>query len=149
MLASYVNLLTSSLNMSSAQPPSVLHQGRPLAWQEGLMALATLFQKFDFIAGDPSYVLQLKQTITLKPKDFTFYAIPRKGAPSFSVATAVSQPTTGATPGKDVVNQAAEGGKPLYVFYGSNTGSCESFAQDVASGAVSRGASNSTHSHQT
>ena len=101
------------------------------------MALATLFQKFDFIAGDPSYVLQLKQTITLKPKDFTFYAIPRKDAPSFSAA--VSQPSAGPAPGKAVINNAAEGGKPLYVFYGSNTGSCESFAQDVASSAVSRG----------
>ncbi|KAF8606735.1 fatty acid hydroxylase [Ceratobasidium sp. AG-I] len=113
--------------------------GRPLAWQEGLMALATLFQKFDFIAGDPSYVLQLKQTLTLKPKNFTFFAIPRKDAPSFSAAAAVSQPSAGPNPGKTVVNHTAEGGKPLYVFYGSNTGSCESFAQDVASSAVSRG----------
>lgn len=105
------------------------------------MALATLFQKFDFIAGDPSYVLQLKQTLTLKPKDFTLYAIPRKEAPSFSVVAAVSKPSAGLDPGKDVVSHTTDDAKPLYVFYGSNTGSCESFAQDVASGAVSRGPS--------
>ncbi|KAG9098046.1 hypothetical protein FRC07_010696 [Ceratobasidium sp. 392] len=113
--------------------------GRPFAWQEGLMCLATIFQKFDFTPADPSYSLQLVQTLTLKPKNFTFHAIPREGALSFSAATAASQSGSAATPGKDVVSNAAQGGKPLYVLYGSNTGSCESFAQDVAAGATSRG----------
>ena len=103
------------------------------------MCLATIFQKFDFTPGDPSYSLQLVQTLTLKPKNFTFHAIPRQGAPSFSVAAAASQPNTGAKPGKDIVGHATESGKPIYVLYGSNTGSCESFAQDVASGAADKG----------
>jgi hypothetical protein len=118
-----------------------LPQGRPFAWQEGLMCLATIFQKFDFTPGDPSYSLQLLQTLTLKPKGFTFHAIPREGALSFSVAAASSKADTGAKPGKDVVGNASDSGKPFYVFYGSNTGSCEGFAQDLASGATSRGTS--------
>ncbi|KAG9121015.1 hypothetical protein FRC07_003216 [Ceratobasidium sp. 392] len=113
--------------------------GRPFAWQEALMCIATIFQKFDFTPGDPSYSLQLVQTLTLKPKDFTFHAIPREGAPSFSVAAAMSQPSSGAKPGKNVVSSAVQSNKPLYVLYGSNTGSCEGFAQDVAAGAASRG----------
>ncbi|KAG9088708.1 hypothetical protein FS749_001951, partial [Ceratobasidium sp. UAMH 11750] len=113
--------------------------GRPFAWQEALIAVATIFQKFDLTPVDPSYTLQLKQTLTLKPKDFKFYAIPRKGAPSFSVATASTQSTTGAEPGKDVVGTSGDSRSPMYVFYGSNTGSCEGFAQNVASEAASKG----------
>ncbi|CAE6373196.1 unnamed protein product [Rhizoctonia solani] len=112
--------------------------GRPFAWQEALIAIATLFQKFDFKPHDKSYTLQLKQTLTLKPKDFTFHAIPRKGAPSFSVAAASSQTTNGSAPGKEVVGGESKGA-PLYVFYGSNTGSCEGFAQNIASEAAGKG----------
>ncbi|CAE6431371.1 unnamed protein product [Rhizoctonia solani] len=112
--------------------------GRPFAWQEALIAIATLFQKFDFKPSDESYTLQLKQTLTLKPKDFTFHAIPRKGAPSFSVAAASSQTTSGPTPGKEIVGGESKG-IPMYVFYGSNTGSCEGFAQNIASEAAGKG----------
>ncbi|KAJ1303515.1 hypothetical protein OPQ81_011700 [Rhizoctonia solani] len=112
--------------------------GRPFAWQEALIAIATLFQKFDFKPSDESYTLQLKQTLTLKPKEFTFHAIPRKGAPSFSVAAASSQATNGPTPGKEVVGGGSKG-VPMYIFYGSNTGSCEGFAQNIASEAASKG----------
>ncbi|CAE6533625.1 unnamed protein product [Rhizoctonia solani] len=55
--------------------------GRPFSWQEALIALATIFQKFDFAPVDQAYALQMKQTITLKPKGFKFRAIPRKDAP--------------------------------------------------------------------
>ncbi|CAE7229773.1 unnamed protein product [Rhizoctonia solani] len=112
--------------------------GRPFAWQEALISIATLFQKFDFKPHDESYTLQLKQTLTLKPKDFTYHAIPRRGAPSFSVAAASSQATNGPTPGKAVVGGESKG-TPLYVFYGSNTGSCEGFAQNIASEAAGKG----------
>ncbi|QRV92606.1 cytochrome P450 family protein [Ceratobasidium sp. AG-Ba] len=113
--------------------------GRPFAWQEALIAVATIFQKFDLTPADASYDLKFKQTLTLKPKDFKFHAIPRKGAPSFSVAAASVQATTGATPGKNVVGEGDDSRSPMYVFYGSNTGSCEGFAQNVASEAASKG----------
>ncbi|CEL62380.1 NADPH-ferrihemoprotein reductase [Rhizoctonia solani AG-1 IB] len=112
--------------------------GRPFAWQEALITIATIFQKFDFKPSDESYTLQLKQMLTMKPKDFRFHAIPRKGAPSFSVAAASSQATNGPIPGKEVVDGELNG-TPLYVFYGSNTGSCEGFAQSIASEAAGKG----------
>lgn len=34
--------------------------GRPFAWQEALMMLATLYQKFDFRFHDPSYQLEVR-----------------------------------------------------------------------------------------
>ncbi|EJU05201.1 cytochrome P450 [Dacryopinax primogenitus] len=55
--------------------------GRPLAWQESVMMLATLFQHFDIKFDDPSYKLRVKQTLTTKPEGFQIRTIPRKDAP--------------------------------------------------------------------
>ncbi|CAE6460910.1 unnamed protein product [Rhizoctonia solani] len=139
----YLNIHTRSKRLHHVTPtgaPSLylVKYETPFAWQEALIAIATLFQKFDFKPHDESYTLQLKQTLTLKPKDFTFHAIPRRGAPSFSVAAASSQATNGPTPGKEVVGSKSKG-IPMYVFYGSNTGSCEGFAQNIASEATGKG----------
>ncbi|CAE6484242.1 unnamed protein product [Rhizoctonia solani] len=46
--------------------------GRMFAWQEALIALATIFQKFDFTPADPLYSLQIKQILTVKPNNFKF-----------------------------------------------------------------------------
>ncbi|KDN45033.1 hypothetical protein RSAG8_05206, partial [Rhizoctonia solani AG-8 WAC10335] len=113
--------------------------GRPFAWQEALIAIATIFQKFDFTLSDPAYNLQLKQTLTLKPKDFTFRATSRTGAPSFTAIASSSSSVNGPESIKSVVQNDNISGVPLYVFYGSNTGSCEGFAQQIASGAAAKG----------
>ncbi|ELU42337.1 fatty acid hydroxylase, putative [Rhizoctonia solani AG-1 IA] len=112
-------------------------RGRPFSWQEALTALATLFQKFDFVPVDPAYKLQIKQTITLKPQGFKFRAIPRKGTPSFSDITQ-SQISASVPAPPTVVNGGVEKGIPLYVLYGSNSGSCEGFAQTIASKAAGK-----------
>ncbi|KAF8713414.1 cytochrome P450, partial [Rhizoctonia solani] len=113
--------------------------GRPFAWQEALIVIATIFQKFDFVAGDPTYNLQLKQTLTLKPKNFTLRAIPRKDAPSFAINATSSISDTGKAPPQNIGQNDSGSGVPLYVLYGSNTGSCEGFAQQISSGAVAKG----------
>ncbi|CAE6527638.1 unnamed protein product [Rhizoctonia solani] len=113
--------------------------GRPFSWQEALIALATIFQKFDFAPVDPAYTLQMKQTITLKPKGLKFRAIPRKDAPSFSVIAPKNPSISEAASTIVVANDPTEKGIPLYVFYGSNSGSCEGFAQTVASKAAGKG----------
>ncbi|QRW20348.1 cytochrome P450 family protein [Rhizoctonia solani] len=96
--------------------------GRPFSWQEALIALATLFQKFDFVPVDPAYKLQIKQTITLKPQGFKFRAIPRKGTPSFSDITQ-SQIWASVPAPPTVVNGGVEKG----------------FAQTIASKAAGKG----------
>ncbi|KAB5590413.1 Cytochrome P450 family protein [Ceratobasidium theobromae] len=112
--------------------------GRVFAWQEALIALATIFQKFDFVPVNPSYILRIKQTLTLKPLEFKFRAIPRKDAPSFSVIS-LTPPTVVAEQAENTVMSGAEKGIPLYVLYGSNSGSCEGFAQTIASKAAGKG----------
>lgn len=42
------------------------------------MALAMILQKFTFELADPEYELEIRQTLTLKPKGFFMHAIPRK-----------------------------------------------------------------------
>jgi cytochrome P450/NADPH-cytochrome P450 reductase len=114
-----------------------LPQGRPFAWQEALIVIATIFQKFDFTASDPTYNLQLSQSLTLKPKGFMFRAAPQKNAPSFTGSTAASDPLIKqGTSAESNINS----GLQLHVLYGSNTGSCEGFAQQVASRAAAKGA---------
>ncbi|CAE6503919.1 unnamed protein product [Rhizoctonia solani] len=113
--------------------------GRPFSWQEALIALATIFQKFDFAPVDPAYTLQMKQTITLKPKGLKFRAIPRKDAPSFSVIAPKNPSVSESASTIAVANGGNDKGIPLYVFYGSNSGSCEGFAQTIASKAAGKG----------
>ena len=40
--------------------------------------LVTIFQRFDLVMHDPTYELELKQTLTIKPHNFFVHALPRK-----------------------------------------------------------------------
>lgn len=56
-------------------------QGGAFAWQEAQIALVTIFQHFDLVMNDPTYELHMKQTLSIKPKDFFIRAVPRKNSP--------------------------------------------------------------------
>ncbi|EJD45553.1 fatty acid hydroxylase [Auricularia subglabra TFB-10046 SS5] len=116
--------------------------GRSFAWQEVQMVVVTLFQKFDFRLVDPAYKLQLKQTLVVKPDGLRFYAIPRKDRP-ISINIAPTLPTARTSTAGSVVLTSESGGahatQPLYVLYGSNTGSCEMFAQRITDEAADHG----------
>ena len=142
-VSSYTLRIVSSL--SNAHPYSV---PRPLAWQEALIALACIFQKFDLIHNDPSYQLSYKYSLTVKPRDFKIRAIPRVGAPSLfsytpgsSVAQSpVSSLQTSSRRGT-MASLSLNGveGVDLYLAYGSNSGTCRDFAQRVGSEATVKG----------
>ena len=106
------------------------------------MALILILQQFDFTLDDPSYTLSLKQTLTIKPNHFYIHATPRQGRSKFFAAPTTQ---TAAANGSATTNgDAADGSvpkQPLYVLYGSNTGSSETFAQRIASAAASHGES--------
>jgi cytochrome P450/NADPH-cytochrome P450 reductase len=118
--------------------------GRPFAWQEALLVMAMLLQNFNFVLDDPNYTLQIKQTLTIKPKDFFMRAILRDGLN----ATTLEQRLAGRSGPPSIANGAARSavaskskvkGKPMSIFYGSNTGTCESLAQRLASDALAHG----------
>ncbi|KAI0693861.1 bifunctional P-450/NADPH-P450 reductase [Cerioporus squamosus] len=117
--------------------------GRPFAWQEAQIALVTIMQRFDLVMHDPTYELELKQTLTIKPHNFYIHALPRKdrsrllAIPSSTLLSGnnLQEKARGdATVASDAANLC-----PLYVLYGSNTGSSEAFAQRLASAAASHG----------
>lgn len=124
--------------------------GRPFAWQEALIVVAVLLQCFNFQMDDPSYTLEIKQTLTIKPKDFRMRATLREGLTPTNIEAVLSN--TGGAPAEvsgpasrnrkadTKLNGPAPGqGKPMHIFFGSNTGTCEAFAKRLADDAISYG----------
>jgi cytochrome P450/NADPH-cytochrome P450 reductase len=117
--------------------------GRPFAWQEALLVLAMLLQNFNFSMEDSSYQLQIKQTLTIKPKEFYMRAHLRNGVSATSLERALAStiipdppPTKGI---QNVRKEKATNGKPMAIYYGSNTGTCEALANRLASDAANHG----------
>ncbi|KAJ5930303.1 Oxidoreductase FAD/NAD(P)-binding [Penicillium verhagenii] len=127
--------------------------GRPFAWQEALLVVAILLQNFNFQMANPSYDLRIKQTLTIKPKDFEMKASLRHGLDptQLSIAlggTAGEAKVAGLEDREKKPKQAPASGelKPMHIFFGSNTGTCEAFARRLADDAVEYGFSASTNS---
>ncbi|RFU73229.1 nadph cytochrome p450 [Trichoderma arundinaceum] len=117
--------------------------GRGFAIQEAVLCMALLFQNFNFSFDDPNYQLEIASTLTIKPKDFYMRASLRHGmtptelehrlaGTGFSEDHHADKKTAGAASSK-------ESQKPLAVYYGSNSGTCEALAQRVAADASSHG----------
>ncbi|KAI5463064.1 cytochrome P450 [Mariannaea sp. PMI_226] len=121
--------------------------GRPFAWQEAVIAVAMLFQNFNFTMYDPNYQLEIKETLTLKPDGFDMRASLRHGM----TATELERRLAGDTNSLDDSSakakkqqsmpdsKASATGKPLSIYYGSNSGTCEAMAQRLAADAPSHG----------
>uniref|UniRef100_A0A0W0F1E3 Putative fatty acid hydroxylase n=1 Tax=Moniliophthora roreri TaxID=221103 RepID=A0A0W0F1E3_MONRR len=113
--------------------------GRPFAWQEVALILASMIQKFDLELADPSYTLIIKQSLTIKPKNFYIKARLRKTGPPLQTSlTPVPSQTLAGEAGSSTIT-ASKGSIPLYLLYGSNTGTSETFAQRVANDAARHG----------
>lgn len=117
--------------------------GRPFAWQEALLVLAMLLQNFNFSMEDASYQLQIKQTLTIKPKDFYMRAHLRNGVSATSLERALASTTLNEPPPTNgapaIRKEKAAKGKPIGIYYGSNTGTCEALANRLASDAANHG----------
>jgi len=123
--------------------------GRAFAWQEALLVLVLLLQNFNFSMDDPSYQLHIKQALTIKPKDFYMRATPRNGVSATAIRESLAS-TTAERPVSGKVAKDANGtaqvpkgkggkGKPIAIYYGSNTGTCEALANRLASDAAQHG----------
>ncbi|EUC47483.1 hypothetical protein COCMIDRAFT_35012 [Bipolaris oryzae ATCC 44560] len=116
--------------------------GRPFAWQEALLVLAILLQNFNFTMDDSSYQLQIKQTLTIKPKDFNMHAHLRNGISPTSLERSLASSSineSASANGGPVKKAATTSGKPIAIYYGSNTGTCEALANRLASDAANHG----------
>ncbi|OUM02409.1 bifunctional cytochrome P450/NADPH--P450 reductase [Variovorax sp. JS1663] len=115
--------------------------GRPFAMQEAVLLMSLILQRFDLIEDDPSYQLKVAETLTLKPAGFRI-RVKRRGTSSFKPRGLLAPQKAAAPAQAPVAAPALAPGvqaTPLLVLYGSNTGSCEAFAERIASDAGAQG----------
>ncbi len=108
--------------------------GRGFALQEAVLVLAMILQRFEIEAADAGYRLVVSETLTLKPKGF-FMRARRRIAP----ARARPAPRGRAEAPRCPVAAPAGQGTSLLVIYGSNFGSSEAFARQIAADAGAHG----------
>lgn len=124
--------------------------GRAFAWQEMMLALATLLQNFSFIMDNPSYSLQTQTALTIKPKGFYIRAIPRGELTPLQLEARLvglcegdsndSKPASdGLKPAGSPEHKENEVGEKMNIYYGTNSGTCEFMARRLASDASDRG----------
>jgi len=121
--------------------------GRAFAWQESHIVMALIVQNFSIRAEDPSYKMEINQTLTIKPKDFHFFAKLRDGLEPHTLERRLWAGRAGVTQNsqkaKDKklagVAKAAVKKSPFTIFHGSNTGTCTALAQNLAGTAAAHG----------
>lgn len=112
--------------------------GQTFAWQEALLVAALVLQNFDVSLVNPSYVLRVKQNLTIKPRDLLVRARLRKGISSIELdarlhdkaANVKAQSPPEQTNGAVVHDTDST---RITILYGSNSGTCLSLAQKLAS----------------
>lgn len=109
--------------------------GRSFAIQESLLAVALILKHFNIEFVDPSYDLRVKQTLTIKPEGFKMRARSRQRA-KIPLGSSAKQ-SEKATPHTQLVK--TDKLRPMSILFGSNSGSCESFAGILASEAPTHG----------
>ena len=111
--------------------------GRGFAEQEMLMNMALVLQRFQLELADPNYNLKLKNTQTIKPFEFKL-KVRRRPGKSLMTGIPGGVPSEQAQKHKDQheqahSSQAADGPpKKIDIFFGGETGTCESLAQTLS-----------------
>ncbi|WP_340054998.1 bifunctional cytochrome P450/NADPH--P450 reductase [Corynebacterium parakroppenstedtii] len=123
--------------------------GRGFALQEALLVLTLIIQRFDLEFADSSYHLKVKQTLTLKPEDFQI-TVTRRRDTKDAQSCDLSHDLSGDSRGEKVrghaevsVNVPSKSASkatrieqghntPMQVFFGSNGGTAEGFANRIA-----------------
>ncbi|VUC23541.1 unnamed protein product [Clonostachys rosea] len=116
--------------------------GRAFAWQEALIIMAVLLQNFDFALEPQDYVLETKETLTLKPDGLKMRATLRDNlTPQALERRLTGSSTNQQLPSKRefILTDSQNTGVPITVFYGSNTGTCKALAQKLAADAAMHG----------
>ncbi|WP_298335106.1 cytochrome P450 [uncultured Erythrobacter sp.] len=101
--------------------------GRQFAIQESILVLGMILQRFELFDYS-NYELDIKETLSIKPNEFTIKAQLRNDVERLGAATAKVQPNDEA----QMTSRVAKHGTSLTVLFGSNLGSSESFARELA-----------------
>ena len=112
--------------------------GRQFAMQEATLVLGMLLQRFKFL-DHSNYQLKIKETLTLKPENFTIKVKERTNAERTIVVPTriekIAEPVTQKTT-QVVVKQH---NTPLLVLFGSNLGTAEDIAHHIAEDGNAKG----------
>ncbi|WP_282137131.1 bifunctional cytochrome P450/NADPH--P450 reductase [Rossellomorea aquimaris] len=102
--------------------------GQQFALHEATLVLGMVLQHFDLI-DHKEYQLEVKETLTLKPDGLTMRVSPRKPVMSFTAASSEEVKSE-----KKAAQASLESshGTPLYILFGSNMGTAEGIARDLA-----------------
>jgi cytochrome P450/NADPH-cytochrome P450 reductase len=108
-----------------------------------------VLQSFDVKLDDPNYTLKIKQNLTVKPDDLYIRVSPRRNMGATAMDSMIHKngvangtngiPALPKVNGEAAQSQAASTARPMTILYGSNTGTCQAFAQRLASNAGARG----------
>jgi cytochrome P450 / NADPH-cytochrome P450 reductase len=117
--------------------------GRQFAMLEATLVLGMILQRFELI-DHADYQLDVKETLTLKPANFTIKVRPRpfegRSKSKNQSASDTNESTVADAHSYAIRGASAEKqGIPLLVLYGSNLGMAEALAQEVAADAEARG----------
>lgn len=113
--------------------------GRQFALQEAVLTLGMILQRFTLV-DHAGYKLRIKEALTIKPEGFRIKALPREAAArgrgdagaSQAVPAAVERPASSGP-------RAARHGTSLLVLQGSNLGTAEDLARQLAEAGETRG----------
>ncbi|NGZ73958.1 bifunctional cytochrome P450/NADPH--P450 reductase [Saccharibacillus alkalitolerans] len=111
--------------------------GQQFALHEATLVLGTLLRHFDIVDG-ANYELKIKETLTLKPDGFTMQVRPRANAPmapapaAFGGNLAAGGTAVSEAGPKENEIEVDRHETPLTVLYGSNLGTAEGIAHELA-----------------
>lgn len=108
--------------------------GRQFAIQEAILVLGMILQRFDLF-DHTKYNLEVSETLSIKPKDF---AMRVKLRDDVVRGTSSKPEEEEAVEGAPVVKRPSHG-TPLTILYGSNLGTTEGFAKELARSAEFNG----------
>ena len=112
--------------------------------QEAWMAIALILQRFQVELAEPDYEMKIRQTLTIKPVG---YHLKIRLRPGKSLYTGIISPPQSlqedvAKAPKQSGLQSEKQGLPqigLAILYGSNQGTCKTFAESIQTAAPSHG----------
>ena len=108
-----------------------------------MLATAMILQIFNLHFADTDYKLSIKQTLTIKPKDFFIHAKLRKGIDTVYLESMLNGRTSTPELSSATTAQREESHRSdrpqMTIFFGSNMGTCESLAQTAARSAAHHG----------
>jgi cytochrome P450/NADPH-cytochrome P450 reductase len=112
--------------------------GRQFALQEAVLVLSMLLQRFEFL-DFANYQLETKQTLTIKPSNFSIRVRQRSGRVATMPFAAPRSVAAAPQPVATVAVPAIGHQTPLLVLFGSNLGTAENLAHRIADDARTRG----------